>query len=30
MKLAGHGFRASIQAYKAASQMFKTLLDATA
>ena len=30
MKLARHSFQASIQAYKAASQMFKTLLDATA
>ena len=29
MKLASHSFRASIEAYKAASQMFKTLLDAT-
>jgi flagellar basal-body rod protein FlgC len=29
MKLASHSFEASIQAYKAASQMFKTLLDAT-
>jgi flagellar basal-body rod protein FlgC len=30
MKVASHDFRASLQAYKAASQMFKTLLDATA
>jgi flagellar basal-body rod protein FlgC len=30
LKVASHSFRASIQAYKAASQMFKTLLDATA
>jgi flagellar basal-body rod protein FlgC len=30
LKLASHSFQASIQAYKAASQMFKTLLDATA
>lgn len=30
LKVASHDFRASIQAYKAASQMFKTLLDATA
>ena len=30
LKLASHDFRASIQAYKAASQMFDTLLKATA
>ena len=30
MKLAEHDFRASLMAYKASSQMFKTLLDATA
>ena len=30
LKLASHSFRASLQAYKAASQMFDTLLDATA
>jgi flagellar basal-body rod protein FlgC len=30
LKLASHSFRANIQAYKAASQMFDTLLDATA
>jgi flagellar basal-body rod protein FlgC len=29
LKLASHSFQASIQAYKAASKMFKTLLDAT-
>ncbi|HWU54794.1 MAG TPA: flagellar basal body rod C-terminal domain-containing protein [Rhizomicrobium sp.] len=29
MKEAANSFRASIQAYKTASQMFKTLLDAT-
>lgn len=30
LKVAGYSFRASIQAYKAASQMFNTLLKATA
>jgi flagellar basal-body rod protein FlgC len=30
LKLASHSFQASIQAYKATSEMFKTLLDATA
>jgi flagellar basal body rod protein FlgC len=30
LKLAEHGFRASLLAYKASSEMFKTLLDATA
>jgi len=30
LKLASHSFEASIQAYKAASQMFKTLLASTA
>ena len=30
MKIASHDFRASLMAYKASSQMFKTLLDATA
>jgi flagellar basal-body rod protein FlgC len=30
LKVAGHDFRASIQAYKAASQMFNMLLKATA
>ena len=30
LKVASHDFRASIQAYKAASQMFNTLLKATA
>jgi len=30
MKQAEHDFRASLMAYKASSQMFKTLLDATA
>ncbi len=29
LKVASHDFRASIQAYKAASQMFNTLLKAT-
>jgi flagellar basal-body rod protein FlgC len=30
MKEASHDFRASLQAYKASSEMFKALLDATA
>ena len=30
LKLAAHDFRASLLAYKASSEMFKTLLDATA
>ena len=30
MKEASYDFRASLQAYKASSEMFKTLLDATA
>jgi len=30
LNLASHSFRASMQAYKAASDMFKSLLDATA